>query len=82
MTILRKGGQIYSALSSEPLKSWTLGILLSVVGFLIGGLTQHNFGDAEVSIVLWASVGLLMKIPQWEKSQVTSQSSKVKNIQG
>lgn len=66
--ILRKGWQIYGALSSEPLKSWTLGILLSVVGFLIGGLTQHNFGDAEVAIVLWASVGVLMKIPDWEKS--------------
>lgn len=67
--ILRKGWQIYGALSSEPLKSWALGILLSVVGFLIGGLTQHNFGDAEVSIVLWASVGVLMKIPDWEKEK-------------
>ena len=81
--ILRKGWQIYCAISSEPLKSWALGLLLSVVGFLIGGLTQHNFGDAEVSIVLWASLGLLMKMPDWEerernqKANVKGQMSKI-----
>ena len=78
-TILRRGWRIYCALSSEPLKSWALGILLSVAGFLVGGLTQHNFGDAEVSIVLWASVGVLLKIPDWEKSQkANSKTQKAK----
>ncbi len=63
--ILGKGWRLYTGLSSEPLKSCALGILLSIVGFLIGGLTQHNFGDAEVSIVLWALVGVLMRLEQW-----------------
>ena len=63
--ILGKGWQIYTALSVEPLKSCALGIVLGVVGFLIGGLTQHNFGDAEVVIVLWALVGVLMRLEQW-----------------
>ena len=63
--VLGKGWQIYTALPSEPLKSCALGILLSVLGFLIGGLTQHNFGDAEVVIVLWAVLGVLMRMEEW-----------------
>ena len=31
-------------------------------GFLIGGMTQHNFGDAEVVIVMWAVAGLIAKV--------------------
>ena len=33
-----------------------------MVGFLIGGLTQYNFGDAEVAIVWWATVGLMLRL--------------------
>jgi hypothetical protein len=25
-------------------------------------MTQHNFGDAEVVLVLWATVGVLMRL--------------------
>ncbi len=63
--VLGRGWQTYTRLSAEPLKSCALGILLGLVGFLIGGLTQHNFGDAEVSIVLWALVGVLTRLEQW-----------------
>lgn len=63
--VLGKGWQIYTSLASEPLKSCALGILLSVLGFLIGGLTQHNFGDAEVVIVWWAMLGVLMRMEEW-----------------
>ena len=63
--MLGKGWQIYTSLASEPLKSCALGILLSVLGFLIGGLTQHNFGDAEVVIVWWAMLGVLMRMEEW-----------------
>ena len=65
-TVLGKGWWIYRGLSVEPLKSYALGIVLGIVGFLIGGLTQHNFGDAEVVIVLWALVGVLMRLEQWK----------------
>ncbi len=63
--VLGKGWQIYASLTTEPLKSCALGILLSVLGFLIGGVTQHNFGDAEVVIVLWAVLGVLMRMEEW-----------------
>jgi hypothetical protein len=35
------------------------------VSFLLGGLTQYNFGDAEVVIVMWAMAGVLMRIYTW-----------------
>ncbi len=59
--ILRKGWQIYRFLpaTAEPLRSIVLGAVLAVVGFLLGGLTQYNFGDAEVAIMLWATVGVI-----------------------
>ncbi len=40
-----------------------LGALLAVVGFLVGGLTQYNFGDAEVAIYLWFTVAILLRLP-------------------
>ena len=39
-----------------------LGGWLGMVGFLIGGLTQYNLGDAEVAIVWWATVGLMLRL--------------------
>jgi hypothetical protein len=60
--ILKKGWAVYQRLSQEPGKSLALGGVLGVVGFLLGGVTQYNFGDAEVVIVLWALVGMLMRL--------------------
>lgn len=66
-SLLRKGWETYQRLSSdrEPLRSFTLGAFLSIVGFLVGGLTQHNFGDAEVVIVMWAIAGLMARFRMW-----------------
>jgi O-antigen ligase len=47
--------------AAEPFKSLVLGGVLAVIGFLVGGLTQYNFGDAEVVIVFWFTAGLLMR---------------------
>jgi len=49
--------------ASEPARSVALGALLAVVGFLVGGLTQYNFGDAEVVIYLWFTVAILLRLP-------------------
>ncbi len=48
--------------ATEPARSLALALLLAVVGFLVGGLTQYNFGDAEVVIYLWFTVGLLLRL--------------------
>ena len=56
------GRRAYARQRTEPLKSLSLGCWLGLVGFLIGGLTQYNWGDAEVALVWWATVGLMMRI--------------------
>jgi O-antigen ligase len=65
--VLRSGWQAYRSLpaEAEPLRSLTLGGTLSIIGFLLGGLTQYNFGDAEVVIVFWAMTGVVMRGEAW-----------------
>lgn len=63
--ILNNGWQAYRRLSPEPCRALALGGVLGVVGFLLGGLTQYNFGDAEVVLLLWATVGVLMRLANW-----------------
>jgi O-antigen ligase len=65
--VLRSGWQAYRSLpaEAEPLRSLTLGGTLSIIGFLLGGLTQYNFGDAEVVIVFWAMTGVVMRGYAW-----------------
>jgi putative inorganic carbon (HCO3(-)) transporter len=64
VVLLRTGWQAYRLLppTAEPLRSFALGAWLSIIGFLIGGMTQHNFGDAEVVIVMWTVAGLIAKM--------------------
>ena len=61
-SIIVMGWRAYARQRTEPLKSLTLGCWLGMVGFLIGGLTQYNWGDAEVALVWWATVGLMMRV--------------------
>ena len=61
-SILAMGWRAYARQRAEPLKSLTLGCWLGMVGFLIGGLTQYNWGDAEVALVWWATVGLMLRV--------------------
>ena len=61
-SIIMAGWRAYAGQRTEPLKSLTLGCWLGLVGFLIGGLTQYNWGDAEVALVWWATVGLMMRV--------------------
>jgi len=71
--MLRRGWQVYRRLSREPEKSLALGGFLGIIGFLIGGMTQYNFGDGEVVIVLWATVGLVLRMSRWvEEGKIVS----------
>ena len=69
--ILHAGWQAYHALApeQEPLRSLTLGSTVSIVGFLVGGLTQYNFGDAEVVIVFWTIAGIIMRVYTWTREE-------------
>jgi len=70
-SILKLGWFAYQRLPAEeePLRSLTLGGFLSIIGFLIGGLTQYNFGDAEVVLVTWATVGVLARVYMWSADE-------------
>jgi O-antigen ligase len=37
------------------------GACAGLLGFLVGGLTQYTFGDAEVAIAMWTALALLMR---------------------
>src|SRR5438552_9243250 len=58
-------------IATEPARSVALGGLLAVVGFLVGGLTQYNFGDAEVVIYLWFTVAILLRLPTLPSGDVS-----------
>jgi O-antigen ligase len=69
--VLRAGWQAYRLLppTEEPLRCLALGGVLAVVGFLLGGLTQYNFGDAEVVVVFWATVAVVMRTREWAEEK-------------
>jgi O-antigen ligase len=39
-------------------RALVLGSLAAIAGFLIGGLSEYNFGDSEVVMVAWALMAL------------------------
>ena len=38
------------------------GAWAGLLGFLVGGLTQYTFGDAEVANAMWAALAVLMRV--------------------
>ncbi len=53
----------WDALGRAPdAASWAAaGAWAGTVGFLVGGLTQYNFGDNEVALGMWAALAVLMR---------------------
>jgi len=81
--LVQMGWKTYRLLppEEEPLRSLALGAMLSIIGFLIGGLTQHNFGDAEVVIVMWAMAGVMVWMREWAEKQVKAARIEMKTEQ-
>ncbi|UCF77963.1 MAG: O-antigen ligase family protein [Candidatus Eiseniibacteriota bacterium] len=44
------------------LKCTAVGCLASYIGFQVNGLFEWNFGDAEIAMLLWLSVGLTLAV--------------------
>jgi O-antigen ligase len=55
----RRAGALLARTRARP-ADWAvvLGALAAVTGFLVSGLTEYNFGDAEVALVLWTVMAL------------------------
>jgi O-antigen ligase len=56
-------GRGWPALAASDAGEWAAaaGAWAGVVGFLVGGLTQYNFGDNEVALAMWAALAVLMR---------------------
>ena len=56
-------GVMFRALSATPGgRPYALGALGCVVGFLVNGMAEYNYGDSEVVTVLWMAVGLALAL--------------------
>jgi len=56
--------QIYFSVPAREwlLKGVALGSLTAFVGFQVNGLFEWNFGDAEIAMLLWLTVGLALAV--------------------
>jgi len=55
--------RIYRTTNDTFLKAVVLGTLAAMVSFIIGGLTEYNYGDSEVLMLLYFLLGLSFAIP-------------------
>lgn len=54
-----RAGAVLRRVGEHPAdRALVLGVLAAVTGFLVSGLTEYNFGDAEVVLVLWTLMAL------------------------
>ena len=63
----------WKALRSVPRHEWllrgtVLGCIASFTGFQVNGLFEWNFGDAEIAMLLWLSVGLALAADRIRKA--------------
>ena len=61
-SIIMTGWRAYVRQRTEPAQKPDPGLLARPGRFSDGGLTQYNWGDAEVALVWWATVGLMLRI--------------------
>jgi O-antigen ligase len=62
VTALRYGAEAVAAARDPSVRATALGACLGLAGFLVGGLTQFNFGDSEVAVAMWATLAVLMRL--------------------
>jgi len=60
-TALRKGWAAIRKASASDVWAVAAGAWIATWGFLVGGLTQYNFGDSEVAIPMWLALAVLMR---------------------
>src|SRR5207244_32938 len=58
-TALRRGAEAIGASPDPATWAAAAGAWAGVIGFLVGGLTQYTFGDAEVAIAMWVALAIL-----------------------
>jgi O-antigen ligase len=51
------------------LKGIALGCFAAFIGFQINGLFEWNFGDSEIAMLLWLTVGLVLAVDRIRTSR-------------
>ena len=59
---LRAGWLAIAAAPDAAARAAVAGAWAGLIGFLVGGLTQYNFGDNEVAIAMWVALAVLMRL--------------------
>jgi len=58
---LRKGWETVARAPDPGVWAAAAGAWAGVLGFLVGGLTQYNFGDNEVALTMWVALATLAR---------------------
>src|SRR5439155_1284549 len=61
-TALRCGWAAIAEAPDAATRATAAGAWAGLVGFLVGGVTQYNFGDNEVAIAMWVALAVLMRL--------------------
>ena len=61
-TVLRRGAEAIARAPDPATWAAAAGAWAGVIGFLVGGLTQYTFGDAEVAIAMWVALAILARL--------------------
>src|SRR5437870_4735734 len=59
---LRAGWPAIADAPDAAVRATAAGAWAGIVGFLVGGITQYNFGDNEVAIAMWTALAVLMRL--------------------
>jgi len=73
-TALQKGWSAARTTGSRACPE-AAGAWAGICGFLVGGLTQYTFGDAEVAIAMWVTLAVLMRVVDEGSSHAAAPSS-------
>jgi len=72
--ILTRGEKQFRSSPDAGAHGLLLGATGSLAGFFASSLVNYNFGDAEVTLVLWWLMGTVVKISSSEQEAVSGQS--------
>jgi len=61
-TALRTGWTAIAEAPDAATRATAAGAWAGLVGFLVGGVTQYNFGDNEVAVAMWVALAVLMRL--------------------
>ena len=70
VAFFRKGIDVLRRLPEDAPRERALvvGSLAAIVGFLVGGLSEYNFGDSEVVMVAWAVMALPWLVEEQQRA--------------